>query len=73
MIFYIVKKNKIYYFNTLNIGLKHKHDYTDYLPSAKFFEKEERAQEVADKLNDENTCNFVRGTWKVKKVRIEEI
>ena len=73
MIFYVVKKNRIYFFGTLNIGLKHKNDYTDNLPTAKFFDNKEEAEKVADRLNKENACDFVRGSWKVKQIRIEEI
>lgn len=73
MIFYVIKKNRVYYHGTLNIGLKKKHDYTDYLPTAKFYEEEIKAQQKADELNKENTLDYLRGTWKVKKVSLEEL
>lgn len=73
MIVYAIKKNRVWYQHGINVGLKINYSYADILLYAKFFEKQEEAEHVCKNLNDKNALPHIKGSWKVKTYKIEEI
>lgn len=62
---WVIKKNRIYYQNGLNVGLKTHYHYCDDIIYAKWFDQITDAKRICDNLNEKNAIDYVKGKWKV--------
>ena len=70
---WVVKKNRIFYQNALNVGLKTHYHYCDDILYARFFDEFHKAKSIADKLNEANAIDYIKGKWKVVEYNLLKV
>ena len=72
--YYVVKKNKYYGGEILNVGLNTHCNYADMLLYAKKYETVEQAQKAIEVHKQHNSwVNTYKGKWKIQKIEIREL
>lgn len=75
MILYVISKNRYYFSNCLNIGLKRHWDFVQSPKHAKFYDTKEEAERMLIKIEHhyKGFLDNYKGQFKIRKFELKEV